>query len=98
MSKFSALSFRDLQSADRLLGRLARGAIIVVEVECDDGSWCELDAESEAHARVLADTWVDAQRGRARGASCWRVRQIDGKLAAKSFYKVFEEYAHDWLD
>ena len=92
MPKFSALSFADLQSPERAAGRLARKAEIVVEVEASDGSWCELDADTEEHARVLANNWV-SKLG-ARGCSCWHVRQIDGKLAPTTFYKKFWESEH----
>lgn len=88
MPKFSALSFADLQSEERVAGRKARKARFVVEVEADDGSWCELDADDKAHARLLAIHWVDI--GGARGASCWQTLP-SGKLARSSFYKVFEE-------
>lgn len=89
MPKFSALSFRDLQSAERRAGRVARKAHFVVEVEADDGSWCELDADDRDHAKRLADNWVGVCR--ARGCSCWMVNSVTGRLAGKCFYKIFEE-------
>jgi len=89
MPKFSALSFADLQTEDRVRGRLARGAHFVVEVEANDGSWCELDADNSAHAKVLADTWVEKLG--ARGCSCWCVNAETGALARTSIYKRFEE-------
>ncbi len=88
MPKFSALSFADLQSADRVAGRLARGAYFVVEVEADDGSWCELDADNSAHAQVLADTWVEKLG--ARGCSCWCVNAETGALARTALYTRFD--------
>lgn len=94
MPIFSATSFADLQSAERVAGRLARGVKFVVEVEARDGSWCELDADDKAHAIRLADVWVDRERGQARGASCWSVLS-NGKLGRKGFYRVFEEVDYD---
>jgi len=79
MPKFSASTVNDLLTAERNAGRVARKAEYVVFVECDDGSWCELDADSEQHARDLCRNWVDKLN--ARGCSTWRVRLIDGAVA-----------------
>lgn len=89
MPKFLAATILDLMTAERGAGRIARKAKIVVCVEADDGSWCELDADSEAHARVLAQNWV--QTLGARGCSCWHVRQQSGRLAPSSFYSYFNQ-------
>lgn len=93
MPKFTALSFDDLQTAERKRGRLLRGARFVVEVEADDGSWCELDGEDSAHAIRLANNWVDVMG--ARGASCWCVNAETGALGRKSFHTVFEDVGFD---
>lgn len=88
-SKFAARSFADLLTPERCAGRLARKAEYIVACEVDDGSWCELDATSAEHARVLARNWVDKLD--ARGCSCWHVRLIDGKLAPNSFFNFWSE-------
>lgn len=93
MTKFLAQSFNDLQIDEARTGRIARRARFVVEVEADDGSWCELDADSKEHAKVLADTWVEKLG--ARGCSCWLVNPITGRLHGKSFYKRLEEPSWD---
>jgi hypothetical protein len=93
MPKFSALSFDDLNVPAALVGRLARNVHFVVEVEADDGSWCELDAENSDHAKRLADNMVDVMS--ARGCSCWCVNAETGALARTSFYKRFEEVCFD---
>lgn len=77
--KFEARSLADLLTPQRDAGRLARKAEYIVACEVDDGSWCELDAESLAHAEVLARNWVDKLN--ARGCSVWRVRQMDGRVS-----------------
>ena len=88
MPKFSALSVADLLTPERDAGRVARKVEWVVFVECDDGSWCELDADDFAHAKVLAHNWVDTLG--ARGCSVRRVRLIDGKcVRGPSAYTYF---------
>lgn len=89
MTKFAAQSIRDLRTTEATVGRLARQAKFVVDVECDDGSWCELDADSVTHAERLAINWVDTLN--ARGASCWEVL-ADGKVKRKPFFTYFEDY------
>lgn len=89
MPKFSATSFQDLQTETRVAGRRARGAYFVVEVEADDGSWCELDADNSEHAKALADNWVEKLG--ARGCSCWCVNAETGALARTALYTRFEE-------
>lgn len=96
MAKFSALTSADLRTNARNIGRLARKVGYVVFVEADDGSWFELDAESIAHSKVLADTQVDKMN--ARGASCWLVNHINGKIKRKAFYMVFPEINDDLSD
>lgn len=94
MTKFAALSIADLRTAEANRGRMVRGAKFVVCVEVDDGSWCELDADDQGHAGVLARNWVSAQN--ARGASCWRVlRMYAGELGAQAFYTVYENVTFD---
>lgn len=93
MAKFSARSIEDLNVPAALVGRLARGAYFVVEIEADDGSWCEMDAEDSDHAKRLADNMVDVMG--ARGASCWCVNAETGALARTSFYTKFEEVCFD---
>lgn len=89
MTKFAALSIDALRTAEANRGRMVRGANFVVCVECDDGSWCELDADDQGHAGVLARNWVETQD--ARGASCWRVlRMYNGELGNQPFYAVFD--------
>lgn len=88
-TKFAAHSLGQLMMASgRAAGRVARKAKIVVAVEVDDGSWCELDADSEAHAEVLARNWVDVLG--ARGCSCWHVIE-DGSYAARNFFTYYEQ-------
>lgn len=89
MTKFSALSSRELRTAARAAGRVARGARCVVTVEADDGSWFELDAVHASHACALADSQVSLMN--ARGASCWRVT-ARGKLSRRWFYTKFAGY------
>lgn len=93
MAKFSALTSADLRTKERNEGRLQRARqgnfIAVVFVECDDGSWFELDADTIAHARLLADNQVDKMNS--RGASCWTFDFNTGKIKRKAFYMVFPE-------
>lgn len=92
MTKFTAQKITDLHVPEACAGRLARRVHIVVACEASDGSWCEFDADDEAHARRLADNAVANLN--ARGCSCWHVRQIDGRYAPKSFYHKYWEPAH----
>jgi hypothetical protein len=87
VSKFAATSAADLRTEARNSGRLTRKVEYVVTVEVDDGSWCELDATDEAHAKTLAHNWVDKLG--ARGCSCWRVRLIDGRLTPNPIYTYY---------
>lgn len=87
MTKFAATSIADLCTPAATAGRLARKAKFVVMVECDDGSWCELDADDQGHAGTLARNFVDKQN--ARGASCRRVDTRTGELHPKSFYHYY---------
>lgn len=87
MPKFSALTIHDLRTPERSAARILRNVEYVVAVEVDDGSWCELDAESEEHSRTLARNWVD--RLGARGCSCWHVRRQDGKLVKDAFFAYY---------
>lgn len=89
MTKFAAQSIRDLRTIEATVGRLTRKAQFVVDVECSDGSWCELDADSVTHAERLAMNWVDTLN--ARGASCWSVKP-DGSVERKPFFTYFEGY------
>lgn len=84
MTKFAALSATDLRTYDCCNGRLARKAQFVVTCEADDGSWFELDADDQAHAKVLANNQVDNMN--CRSASCWRVNQKDGYFYPRAFY------------
>ena len=93
MAKFSASSIADLLIPAANAGRLARKAKFVVCVEARDGSWCELDADYQGLAGVLARNTVDVLG--ARGASCWRVDR-DGSTIGRAFYTHFESYPeHD---
>lgn len=87
MTKFAAQSIQDLRTGAATMGRFARKAKFVVDVECDDGSWCELDADDKAHAKRLARNWVDVMG--ARGASCWEVVG-NGNVARRSFFNYYE--------
>jgi hypothetical protein len=87
VTKFQAQTLTDLMSPECDAGRLARKVEYVVACEVDDGSWCELDATDQEHARVLARNWVDKLS--ARGCSCWNVRLIDGKLGPSSFFNYY---------
>lgn len=102
MSKFAAQSIKDLMTVDANRGRVVRTEwyklhtqtpfIAAVCIEADDGSWCELDAESEDHAKALAKNMVDHLN--ARGASCWKF-DANGKLARKSFHVYFADCLAD---
>ncbi len=87
MTKFSALSIARFFEADAVAGRVARKAKFVVLVEASDGSWCEMDADDQGHAGVLARNIVDVIG--ARGASCWRVLP-GGELLGRPFLTHFE--------
>lgn len=97
--KFKATKLGDLLTAEARIGRAARAASYagngtpfgaVVHIEADDGTWCELDAESEQHARTMADTWVKMMN--ARGASCRTLRgALTGMLKLRPFYTVYAE-------
>jgi hypothetical protein len=50
-------------------GLIAEGITFTVAVENQAGEWFLLHADDEAHARTLAQTWVDTLG--ARGASTW---------------------------
>lgn len=89
MTKFAAQSMSDLRTIEATAGRLAREVQFIVNVECDDGSWCELDADSVTHAERLAMNWVDVMN--ARGASCWEV-VAEGKVKRKPFFTYYEDY------
>jgi hypothetical protein len=93
MTKFSAQSINDLRTPEATAGRLARKARFVVDVEVDDGSWCELDADDRAHAIRLAHHWVDPERGHARGASCWEVIPETGAVKRRSFFNIYAPIA-----
>lgn len=105
MTKFRAQKLDDLLTAEAKAGRAARIAqyasnpmfgnfAAVVHVEADDGSWCELDAESREHAIRLAHNWVEKMG--ARGASCRMLRGTTGALNPASFYTKFAEIDGDW--
>lgn len=84
---FSARSAKELRTPARDAGRLARGVPFVVFIESDAGRWAEADAKSEAHAKRIANEWVDQHK--ARGCSIWRVREGSGKLAKRPVEMVF---------
>jgi len=84
MPKFSAETVADLLTRERDEARVQRKTEYVVFVEVDDGSWCELDAESLAHAKTLAHNWVDNLG--ARGCSVRRVRRQDGRTLKQEYY------------
>lgn len=86
MPKFSATSIEAFFGQEATAGRAVRGARFVVNVEADDGSWCELDADDVQHAQALANNWVDVLN--ARGCSCRKVWP-DGTLTRKPFYTNF---------
>lgn len=92
--KFSALDITYLMTDARNVGRLARKAEYakqggkfthVVCCETSDGSWCEFDAGSIEHGRILADNAVDKLR--ARGCSVWPIAE-DGSLHGPIAYRV----------
>lgn len=97
--KFKATKLGDLLTADARIARAQRAAeyaagflsafAAVVHVEADDGSWCELDAESAEHARTLATNWV--QKMGARGASCRMLRGGFGGVKTKPFFTIYAE-------
>lgn len=86
MTKFAAQKLGDFLTVAMRAPRQLRGCSFVVHVETDDGSWCELDADSMDHARTLAHNWVDKMG--ARGASCRNVLST-GKLHLRPFYTYF---------
>ena len=88
MTKFKARTINDLRTLEATAGRAARKARFVVDVEVDDGSWCELDVDDKAHAERLARNWVDVMS--ARGASCWEVDE-NGCCKRKPFFVYYEQ-------
>lgn len=86
MAKFTATTIRDLMTKERSAGRNARKVQFIVACEADDGSWFELDADSRAHAKVLATNQVDKMN--CRGASCWKVNNT-GTLGRSPFHTYF---------
>lgn len=92
-TKFSAQKLGDLLTREANAARVIRRALVVVFVEADDGSWCELDADGVEHAKTLADNWVATQN--ARGCSCRVVRYPTGKPEAKPFYMKFAPHDFD---
>lgn len=93
MAKFADRSIGPFFTEARNAARVSRKAEFIVAVECDDGSWCELDAESIEHAGMLAHNWVDVLG--ARGASCWRASVRNGKCARTPFYTHYENACFD---
>ena len=105
MPKFQANSLAAIRDPiERVLGRVSRMAeyakhcayhgslerlCYIVAAEADDGSWCELDAESLDHAKRLAIHWIDTMKG--RGASVWEVMP-NGRLASKNSFSKFEQW------
>jgi hypothetical protein len=89
--KFQALDISYLLTDERNAGRVARNATRVVFVEVDDGSWCELDADSDEHARVLCHNWVDKLN--ARGCSAWNVA-ADGRIVPGPIATYYWEGDH----
>lgn len=97
MSKFKAQILGDLLTSEARTGRAARAAKYaadgikfeaVVHIEADDGSWCELDAETADHAQLMAENWVS--RMNARGASCREVRDaVKGIVKVRPFYTIY---------
>lgn len=88
MPKFSATKLTDLMTDARNAGRLQRGVFFIVACEASDGSWCEFDAESSDHAKVLADNAVDKLG--ARGCSVWAVNAETGAFAfGPALYHVY---------
>jgi hypothetical protein len=90
MPKFEATSIEDLFTVERDAGRVARRAAYaphqmfthIVACEASDGSWCEMDAESLEHGKLLATTAVEKLG--ARGCSVWTVRD-DGTVGVPEF-------------
>jgi hypothetical protein len=93
MTKFIAQSINYYRTAQANEGRKARKAKCIVNVEADDGSWFELDADDMEHAHVLARNMVDVQS--ARGASCWQVN-ADGVCKRRSFFNYYNNGGADW--
>jgi len=92
MTKFTAQKLGDLLTKAHSVSRKARGVLYVVHVEADDGSWCELDADSQDHAKTLARNWVDKLG--ARGCSCWEVRE-SGNVRIAPFFMYFWQPKED---
>jgi hypothetical protein len=99
MPKFEALKISDLFTAERCAGRVARVKAYrkmgqtfthIVACEASDGSWCEFDAESLAHAERLANNAVDNLD--ARGCSVWAFGALDGYVGGRPAYTVFASY------
>lgn len=106
MPKFQTNSLAAIRDGEgRVAGRQARMAeyaahrynpaslsklAYIVAVEADDGSWCELDAESLDHAKRLAVHWIDVLKG--RGASVWEVMP-NGRLAGKNSFTYFQDWS-----
>lgn len=104
MTKFAAQKLGDLLNGMATAARSIRAEtyaqtgtpfVAVVMVEVDDGSWVELDAESEDHARTLADCWVKTMG--ARGASCRRLRGLHaaGYVELRPFYTRYDTGKED---
>jgi hypothetical protein len=89
--KFLARNILDLNTPEAIAGRRLRDVKFVVDVEVDDGTWCELDATSENHAKVLAQNWVEVLG--ARGASCWCI--MFGEPGGRPFYTHFQDYDYE---
>jgi len=104
MTKFNAQKLGDLLTTDATIARASRASqyaaqglpfLAVVMIEVDDGSWCELDAESYQHAKIIADCWVRSMG--ARGASCRKLRgPLSGRIELQSFYTVFSTPDGTW--
>lgn len=87
MTKFTYTSIADFKTIEANVGRKTRNPAIVVICEADDGSWCELDAESPEHGKLLANNWVDPERGRGRGASVWDWDRASGAITQHRYLK-----------
>jgi hypothetical protein len=87
MPKFSARSLIALLDPEHNAGRVARRVKIVVACEASDGTWCEFDADDEAHARILAENAVEKLG--ARGCSCWHVEPDGSYRRGPSFHTYF---------
>jgi hypothetical protein len=89
-TKFAAQKLTDLWSEAQNRGRLQRGVFFVVATEASDGSWCEFDAESYDHAKVLAHNAVDKLG--CRGCSVWAVNAETGEYhRGGSLYHYYAE-------